>query len=185
MRQREPSNKVALLSFSQWTSDRLWFGKHLLLTWKASEGSMLEGDGRYDREPLILLMWGFPGLMGSEGKIELECEIITRRRYMKCVWICLHCIRVVKLSFFPLSIAFLLYCLVVQPLISFAGEKGPDARREFGRYISQRGTREAPAVVVQWLLLSLRGYTAQQHGSGFQWETRWDLGIPCVSLMLL
>lgn len=37
---------------------------------------MLEGDGRYDNEPLILLTCGFPSLMGLEGKVVLECKIV-------------------------------------------------------------------------------------------------------------
>ncbi|KQK78049.1 hypothetical protein AAES_120371 [Amazona aestiva] len=87
---------------SQWTSDRLWFGNRLLLTWKTSKGNMLGGDGRYDSERLVLLMSGFPSLMESEGKIKLECKIVIH--------------------------AFLLYCLIVQPVVSFTGEKGPNRR---------------------------------------------------------
>lgn len=36
---------------------------------------------------LILLTCGFPSLMGSEGKLELECRTVLGSECMKCVWV--------------------------------------------------------------------------------------------------
>lgn len=183
MYQREPNNKIALLSSSPWTSNRLWFGNHLLLTWKTSKGNTLEGDGRYD-EPLILLTYGFPSLMGSEGKMELECKIVIGSKLMKCVWICLHWVCVVKLFFFPLSTAFVPYCLVVQPLIAFAGEEGPNTRWEFGRYIPYTGRREEPVSLCSHFCCPYMD--AQPNRTAVAWSGKPDRAMaPFVSLVLL
>lgn len=172
MHQRDLNNKIALLSSSPWTSNRLWFGNHLLLTWKISKGNTLEGDGRYDSEPLILLTCGFPSLVGSEGKIELECKFLISSKLMKCVWICLHWICVVKLVFLPLCTAFVPYCFTVQPLIALAGEEDLDTRWEFGRYIPHMGRREESVLLCSHFCCPYMD--AQPNRTAVAWSGRPD-----------